>query len=70
MVLQSAARTKNHYVFYCLFFFAVAVVCYANEGYIERQRETEATVSEQEKGESGGVGCLEAGELLDKTCFE
>lgn len=57
-------------MFFIVCFFAAAVVCYANEGYIERQRGTEATVSEQEKGESGGVGCLEAGELLEKTCFE
>ena len=32
------------------FFFAVAVVCYPNEGYIERQGEREATVSEQREG--------------------
>lgn len=54
-------------------FFSVAAVSCANEGHIERQREREATPS-KEKVERGAVRCLEpggeAGELLDKICFE
>ena len=56
-----------------MFFFAVAVVCYANEGYIERQRERQPQCQSKEKGERGAVGCLEpprggeAGQLLDKA---
>lgn len=62
--------------FFGVFFLLLLLFVTQMKGTLRDRGRERRQYQSKEKGESGGVGCLEpprggeAGELLDKTCFE